>query len=145
MKEYFDICIKEANLAFEENEVPIGACIIYNNEVISFAHNTKNKTNDSTNHAEILCIKDASNKLNNWRLINCDLYVTLFPCPMCISAARQARIRNIYYICDNLNKDYQDIGDKIANIDDINPVINITKVNNEEYEKLLKKFYAKRR
>ena len=145
MNEYIDICIKEANDAYTDNEVPVGCCIVKDNKVLCSAHNTKNITNDSTNHAEMLCIRDASSILNNWRLIDCDMYVTLYPCPMCISAIRQARIKRLYYMCDNLNKDYLMIGDKIATIKDINPQLEIIKITNEDYNEILKNFYSNKR
>lgn len=145
MNEIIDTIIGEANIAFNKNEVPVGCCIVKGNQIITKNHNIKNETNDSTNHAEILCIKEASNKMNNWRLIDCDLYVTLYPCPMCMSAIRQARIRNLYYLEDNLNKEYQNIGKEIATINDINPPINIVKINNTEYNNLLTNFYSKKR
>lgn len=145
MNKYLELIIEEANKAFINDEVPIGCCIIRNGEVISTNHNTKNSTNDPINHAEILCIKEATQLINNWRLNDCDLYVTLFPCPMCMSAIRQARIKNVYYICDNLNSDYMKIGTEIATITDINPKVNLIKINDDKYEKLLSNFYLKRR
>ncbi len=145
MNEYIDICINEANKALTNDEVPIGCCIVRNNEVLCSSHNTKNETNDSTNHAEILCIKEASSIINNWRLIDCDMYVTLYPCPMCLSAIRQARIKYLFYLCDNSNPEYQIIGEKIATMEDINPKLNIIKINDDKYDKILKKFYSNKR
>ena len=145
MKEYLDIIIDEAKIGESENEFPVGCCIVLNNKVISRAHNTKNRTNDVTNHAELICIRDASNILNNWRLVDCDLYVTLFPCPMCMSAIRQARIKNVYYIQNNLNDEYQNIGEIISKTNDINPKLNIIKVTDESYLKIIKNFYSNKR
>ena len=145
MDKYIDLIIKEAKKAIIDDEVPVGCIIVKNDQIISKAHNTKNKTNDVTNHAELISIRKASQKLNNWRLSGCSMYVTLFPCPMCISAIRQARIRNLYYIQDNSNEEYQKIGFSIAKIQDINPELNVIKIDNSEYIKLIKKFYSKKR
>jgi len=78
-------------------DMPIGAIIVKNGTIIATAHNEKEKNNDVTAHAEILAIKKAEQILNNWRLNDCDLYVTLEPCPMCLWAIIQARIKNLYF------------------------------------------------
>ncbi len=87
--------IETANLSGKD--IPIGAVIVKNNIVLSSAHNQKEADNDVTAHAEILAIKRASQLLKNWRLDDCDLYVTLEPCPMCMWAILQARIKNLYF------------------------------------------------
>lgn len=79
------------------NDMPIGAVIVKNNGIIAYAHNQKEKNNDVSAHAEILAIKEASKKLGNWRLKDCDLYVTLEPCPMCLWAIIQSRMSNVYF------------------------------------------------
>ena len=78
-------------------DMPIGAVIVKNGEIIATAHNEKEKNNDVTAHAEILAIRNAAQILNNWRLNDCDLYVTLEPCPMCLWAILQSRIKNLYF------------------------------------------------
>jgi len=78
-------------------DVPIGAVIVKDDKIIAEAANTREKENQTINHAEILVIKEANRILNNWRLNGCDLYVTLEPCPMCASAVVQARISNVYF------------------------------------------------
>lgn len=87
--------IQEAQLS--QKDIPVGAVIVKNDKVIAFAHNEKEKNNDVTAHAEILAIRDAEKSLNNWRLNGCDLYVTLEPCTMCMSAILQSRISNLYF------------------------------------------------
>lgn len=89
------IAIKEGKKA--DGDIPVGAVIVKNNEIIAKACNTKEKDNDITSHAEILALREASKKLNNWRLDDCDLYVTLEPCPMCGWAILQSRIKSIYF------------------------------------------------
>ncbi len=78
-------------------DVPVGALIVKNNEIIASACNEKEKSNDVTSHAEIIAIRKASEKLGNWRLEDCELYVTLEPCPMCAWAILQSRIKAVYF------------------------------------------------
>lgn len=80
-----------------KNEIPVGAVIVKNGEIIAFAHNKKEVLQDVTAHAEILAIKMAQEGLRRWRLDDCDMYVTLEPCPMCASAIIQSRIKNLYF------------------------------------------------
>lgn len=80
-----------------EKDIPVGAVIVKDNKIIAKAINNKEKTNDITGHAEINAIKKAAKKLCNWRLDECDLYVTLEPCPMCAWAIIQSRIRSVYF------------------------------------------------
>jgi len=89
--------LKEAEKAYKIGEVPVGAVIVRDNEVIARCHNQIEKLNDATAHAEILAIKEASEKLKDWRLTDCFLYVTLEPCPMCAGALIQARVRSLYF------------------------------------------------
>ena len=96
-------CFKEAKKAFTKNEVPVGCIIVKNNIIIARGHNLKEKHKDSTAHAEIIAIKKAQKKLNDWRLIECDMYVTLEPCPMCAGAILHSRIKNVYYAAADPN------------------------------------------
>lgn len=80
-----------------KNEIPVGAIIVKSGEIIAFAHNRKEELQDVTAHAEILAIKMAQEGLRRWRLEDCDMYVTLEPCPMCASAIIQSRIKNLYF------------------------------------------------
>jgi tRNA(adenine34) deaminase len=88
----------EADRAYREDEVPIGAVIVDpHGAVLARAHNKKEKNNNPCGHAEILAITEAAKKISNWRLINCSIYVTLEPCPMCLAALVQARIGTLYF------------------------------------------------
>ena len=89
--------ISLANKAFLLDEVPVGAVIVKHNKVIASAYNKREKTNDATAHAEILAIKKACKKLNDFRLLDCDIYVSLEPCVMCMGAILNARITNLYF------------------------------------------------
>ncbi len=80
-----------------ENDIPVGCIIIKDNAIVSSAYNLREKNNDITAHAEILAIKDAQKKLNTSRLNDCEMYVTLEPCPMCAWAIIQAGIKTLYF------------------------------------------------
>ncbi len=95
-EEYMKIAIKQAQKAYNELEVPVGAIIVKNGEIIAKAYNEKEKRHDTTKHAELLAIQRASRKLKTWRLCDCDMYVTLEPCSMCAGALIQSRIRKVY-------------------------------------------------
>ena len=88
--------IKEAKKAYDKAEVPIGAVIVKDDKIIARAHNLRECKNQAIAHAEIFAIEKACKKLGAWRLENCDMYVTLEPCPMCAGAILNARVRNLY-------------------------------------------------
>ena len=87
----------EAKKAYMIAEVPVGAVIVYNNKIIARGHNTRETNQSVLGHAEINAIKKASKKIGSWRLEDCDIYVTLEPCPMCSGAIIQSRIKNLYF------------------------------------------------
>lgn len=89
--------IAQAEIAASLNEVPVGAVIAHQNQIIAKGHNLIRTHNDPTAHAEILAIRNAATILGNYRLNDCDLYVTLEPCTMCAGAIAQARIKRLYY------------------------------------------------
>lgn len=92
------LALKEAEIAFSAGEVPVGAVITNGqNKVIACAHNKKEATNDPCGHAEILAIREAAIALNNWRLSECKLYVTLEPCVMCMGAIIQGRLKTLVF------------------------------------------------
>ena len=93
--------LKEAKKALEIEEVPVGAVIVKDGKIIARAHNTKETKKDATCHAEILAIKKACKKLESWRLLDCDMYVTLEPCSMCAGALINARIKRLYIGTDD--------------------------------------------
>ncbi len=87
----------EAEKSLKRDEVPVGAVVVSENEIVSRAHNAPIAKNDPTAHAEMLAIRKAGTKKRNYRLSGCDLYVTLEPCPMCLGAAVHARIRRLVF------------------------------------------------
>ena len=88
--------LKEAKKAYDKLEVPVGAIIVRDRKIIARAHNLKETKKDTTKHAEILAIQKASRKLESWRLLDCEMYVTLEPCSMCAGAMINARIKKLY-------------------------------------------------
>jgi tRNA(adenine34) deaminase len=95
--QWMNEAIAEARLAESKAEVPIGAVIVKEGRIIGRGHNLRETTADPTAHAEMIAIKEASEALGAWRLTDCDLYVTLEPCPMCAGAILQSRIRRVVY------------------------------------------------
>lgn len=89
--------LAEAQKAFELDEVPIGAVVVKDGEIIGRGHNLRERKKDPTLHAEIIAIRQATAALGGWRLTDCDLYVTIEPCPMCAGAILQARIRRLVF------------------------------------------------
>jgi tRNA(adenine34) deaminase len=98
MHEYFmRMALAEAEAAFAEDEVPIGAVIVRDDRVIASAHNQREQLRDPTAHAEMVAITQAAQQMESWRLEGCTLYVTLEPCPMCAGAILQARVPTVVY------------------------------------------------
>jgi len=98
--------IEEAQKANNKDEVPVGAVVVCDGEIISKAHNLRETSNDPTAHAEILAIKEAAGKRGDWRLDGCDIYVTKEPCPMCAGAIQQARINKLIFGCKDEKAGY---------------------------------------
>ena len=95
-KKFMKLALKEAQKACDKLEVPVGAVIVKDGKVIAKAHNLKETKFDTTKHAEILAIQKASKKLGSWRLLDCEMYVTLEPCSMCAGAMINSRIKKLY-------------------------------------------------
>ena len=143
---YMELALNEAKKAYEIEEIPVGAIIVKDGKDISRAYNQKETKNNPIAHAEILAIERASKKLGRWRLDDCDLYVTLEPCPMCAGAIIQARLKNLYIgtmdpksgACGSvldLSKDFP-FNHKV------NTIVGIKKL---ECEKILKDFFKQLR
>lgn len=91
------LALRQAAKAEEKGEIPIGAVIFLNEKVLATGYNLKESRHDPTAHAEIIAIQKACRKLGNWRLADCTLYVTLEPCPMCLSAIVQSRVSRLVF------------------------------------------------
>ena len=94
---FLEEAIKEAELAAAIGEVPIGAVVVYNGEIVGRGHNLRERDNDPTAHAEICALRDAGKNLGTWRLENCTLYVTMEPCPMCCGALINSRVHTVVF------------------------------------------------
>ncbi|MFO0811706.1 MAG: tRNA adenosine(34) deaminase TadA [Gemmatales bacterium] len=95
---HMEMALEEAAIAVEEDEVPVGAVIVsLDRGILAKAHNQREQLNDPTAHAEMIALTQAANALRHWRLLNCILYVTLEPCPMCAGAVVQARLPMLVY------------------------------------------------
>ncbi|MBR1884164.1 MAG: nucleoside deaminase [Clostridia bacterium] len=143
MDKYMVEALKEAKKAERIYEVPIGAVIVKDGEVIAKAHNMREKKQSSLAHAEVLCIEKACKKLNSWRLDNCELYVTLEPCLMCSGAITQARIKKVYFgALDEKNGTVMSISNVF---DDINTThkVEYEFLPNDECSKILSSFFKK--
>ena len=146
---YMLLALEQAKKAYDEGEVPVGAVIVKDGNVIAKAYNTKEKNKCSLEHAELSVIKLACGKLDNWRLIGTTIYVTLEPCPMCASAIKQSRINRIVYLLDNSDINTSKIVNEILSLHDANaPVekvkLDISKFNEEDID-IISEFFRKRR
>lgn len=133
-EKFMELAIKQAEKASKKNEVPVGAVIVKDGKVISKAHNLVEKKKNAISHAEILAISKATKKIKNWRLNGCEMYVTLEPCSMCISAIELSRIKRVYFLVKkdkeiNIKKDKYDL----------------VEYKNNEYLDLVQTFFKKRR
>ena len=145
-KKFMQEAIKEAKKAYKKLEVPVGAVIVKNGEIIAKAHNMKETKFDTTKHAEILAIQKASKKLKSWRLIDCDMYITLEPCTMCAWAIINSRIKKIYI--GTMDEKTGAAGSKLNLFKDYTFNHNVeieTNVMQEECEKILKDFFKELR
>ena len=96
-EKYMLEALKEAELAAQEDEVPIGCIVVKDDKIISRAHNQRDKSHNPLGHAETLAIKKASEIIGDWQLVDCELYVTIEPCIMCAGAIIQSRIKKVVY------------------------------------------------
>lgn len=143
MKEKFmHEAIKEAKKSYKKNEVPVGCVIEKNGKIISKAHNLKETKKNPLAHAEIIAINKATKKFKNWRLYNCNMYVTMEPCCMCAGAIKQARLKKVYYGVPNDNS----LCRKILNKEDNNKKVEIEgNVLSIECKELIQTFFKKQR
>ena len=134
--------LKEAKKAYDKLEVPVGAVIVKDGKIIARAHNLKETKLDTTKHAEILAIQKASKKLKSWRLLDCEMYVTLEPCSMCAGAIINSRIKKIYI--GTLDEKTGAAGSVFNLFEDytFNHKVEVEKgIMKEECENLLKSFF----
>ena len=138
--------LQEAEKALEIDEVPVGAVVVHENKIIGRGYNQTEQLKDPTAHAEMIAITAASNHLSNWRLNNCDIYVTLEPCVMCTGALLNARINSIYF--SSFDSKFGACGSlyNLAEEGKYNHRIKLfSGLYSTESEKLLKDFFLKKR
>src|SRR5690625_1827483 len=105
-EQYMQLAIEEAKKAQAIGEVPIGAIIVYENEVIASGYNIRETSQKTLSHAELIAIQQANERIGSWRLEDCTLYVTLEPCPMCAGAIVQSRIKRVVYVAADTKSEY---------------------------------------
>ncbi len=145
-RKFFQQAFEEARKSLHNGEIPVGAVIVKNGVIISTGHNQKEEKQCILEHAELIAIREASKKMNNWRLIDCDLYVTLEPCEMCAAAIKQARISNVYSALANDDINIHNNVLSIFSKDKSNPQVNL--INNlaiNESREILKDFFISTR
>ena len=145
MGDFIKLAKEEAILAMNKGEIPVGAVIVKEGIIIGKAHNLKETLNDSTAHAEILAITEASKFIGDWRLNGTEMYVTLEPCPMCASAILQSRISKVYI--GTFNKDMGACGSIMNLLDNrkLNSFVDIKWIYDEECSELLIRFFDNKR
>lgn len=142
---FMEIAILEARKAELIGEIPVGAVIIKNNEIISTAFNKRECLNSPTAHAEILAIEKAAKKLGNWRLNGCEMYVTLEPCPMCAGAILQSRLSKLHI--GTFDQTSGACGSVINLMDNpnLNRFVHVKWEYNEECSHILEEFFKRKR
>ena len=141
-QEYFmKMALREAEIAYNEEEIPIGAVIVHENTIISKGHNQCQKLNDSTAHAEMIAITSAQNKIGSKYLNDCELYITLEPCMMCSGAIYLSKLSKVIYALDDKEKGYIRKSKEIIN----KKLLIESNVFEDESKKLLESFFFKLR
>ncbi len=137
-KEFVDRIIQLSKKAYDNDEIPVGAVVVKNNMIIGEGINSRNEYSSVIGHAEISAIEMACRHINDWRLDECELYVTLLPCMMCTGAIIESRIKKVYYLCDRTNVCFNS-----------KEYLNVEKINDVDYSnnylKLLQLFFENKR
>ena len=128
---FMNYALKEAQKAYNKMDVPVGCVIVYNGKIIARGYNKREKDQNVIKHAEIEAIDKACKALKSWRLNDCTIYTTLFPCPMCASAIQQSRISKLVYLNDTNNKVLNDISLNILFNENLNHRVKIDRISLE--------------
>jgi tRNA(adenine34) deaminase len=143
---YMYAALQEAEHAFEEDEVPVGAVVVHKNKIIGRGCNQVEKLKDATAHAEMIAITSASNHLKSWRLNECTIYVTLEPCIMCTGALLSSRINELYFAANDIKFGACGSVHNLAENSKVNHTIKVySGILAKESEDLLKSFFKKKR
>ncbi len=145
-EKYMQLAIKQAIIAEENGDVPVGAVIIHKEQIIAKAYNQRQQLNDPTAHAEIIALTQAAAALENWRLHDCTIYVTLEPCTMCAGALVLARIDRLVYGCDDPKTGAVKSLYNITQDERLNHIVNVTSgVLADDCSAMLSNFFNRRR
>lgn len=138
MNIYIEKIIELAKIAFDNDDIPVGAIVVKNGIIIGEGFNTRNRFKSVIGHAEIDAIEMACKHIGDWRLDDCEMYVTLKPCMMCTGAIVESRIKKVYYLCDRTNVHFNcENYLNLFKIDDSNKI--------SEYLNLLQLFFENKR
>ena len=145
-QKYMQIALAEAQKAADLGEIPIGAVLVIDGEIIAKAHNMRETWQDATAHAETIVIREACKKLNRWRLTGATLYVTIEPCPMCAGAIVMSRISRLVYGSPDSKAGAAESLFNVVNNPALNHMVEVTSgVCSEECTQIMKDFFQKRR
>lgn len=145
VNKYIHEALKEATKAAGKSEVPVGAVVVLNGKIIARGHNLRESRQSVLGHAELIALSKASKKLGSWRLPECEIYVTLEPCPMCAGALQQARIKNVYYGISDPKAGVISLGINIHDNAKLNHRYAMTHLEVKECGKILSEFFSARR
>ncbi len=138
--------LEQANKALILDEVPIGAIITYRGKIIATGYNKRNTNKNSTSHAELIAISEACNKLGDWRLEECSIYITLEPCPMCAGAIVQARVSTVVYGAPSPKSGFGGSVINILEMDTLNHRCEVIRnIKKDECSRLLKNYFIQMR
>ena len=145
-QKYMQIALAEAQKAADLGEIPIGAVLVIDDEIIAKAHNMRETWKDATAHAEMIVIREACEKLDRWRLSGATLYVTIEPCPMCAGAIVMSRISRLVYGSPDSKAGAAESLFNVVNNPALNHMVEVTSgVCSEECTQIMKDFFQKRR
>jgi tRNA(Arg) A34 adenosine deaminase TadA len=137
-KKYVEKIYDLSKVSYDNDEIPVGAIVIKNNQIIGMGVNNRESNKSVIGHAEINAIEEACKSIGDWRLDDCEMYVTLLPCMMCSGAILESRIKKVYYLCDRTNVRFK-----------TSEYINLEKIVDEDLEKkylkLLQLFFENKR
>ncbi|NMB17917.1 MAG: GNAT family N-acetyltransferase [Erysipelothrix sp.] len=140
---YMKEALKQAQQAYDKDEVPVGAVLVYEDKIIAKAHNLRETSQLVTSHAELLCVEKANQILEDWKLEDCTLYVTLEPCVMCAGVILQSRIKQVFYgAADPKGGAFG----SVVSMHELNPKLEITGgILEEECSSILTKYFREKR
>lgn len=143
---YMGLALEEAQKAYEIGEVPIGAVLVLDSQIVAAGHNMRESWHDATAHAEMIAIREACQKLGRWRLTGLTLYVTIEPCPMCAGALVMSRIDRLVYGSADVKAGAIESIFNIAQNDALNHSMVVTSgIRRDECAQIMKDFFKQRR